>query len=129
MRSLIPLSLLLFFAGTEPIKPQLSETELKKVKEIHYKTQKKIIEIKSKIELKELELRHLLESETPKENEIYSLVKEIGNLKTQMRMEKIKSILEIRKILPKEKWKLFKRVKGPKQRRWRRRPEREFMHP
>ncbi len=93
--------------SSPPLHQRLTEDEIAKIKEIRYNTRKKIIELKSKIELKELELKKLLDEEQPNEKEVYSLVKEIGNLRTQIRMEQIKEILEIKKILPAEKQKIF----------------------
>ncbi len=80
----------------------LTEEQQVKIKEQKFNTDKEAIQLRSKIQIAELELRNLLQSDDPDEEEIKNKIEEIGKLKTELRFILVKRELEIRNTLTSE---------------------------
>ncbi|MFQ5822428.1 MAG: Spy/CpxP family protein refolding chaperone [bacterium] len=90
---------------------QLTEDQQTKIKELRLKTTKEAIEMRSKIKIAELELRHLLQSDNPEEGQIKTKIEEIGELKTNLRFVLVKSRLDVRNSLTAEQLEKVKSLK------------------
>ncbi len=62
----------------------------------------KKIRLKADIEIAKLEMGSLLHTENPSEDKIFAKVEEIGKMKTDLKKEKIRVKLAVRKVLTKE---------------------------
>ena len=93
-------------------KLDLTAQQKDKIKKIHFEAKKQAIKLKAEIELAQLEVKHMMMADTPKENEILKAVDKLGQLKTKMKMAKIQKKFEVRQVLTKEqlaKWKEMKK--------------------
>lgn len=88
----------------------LSKEQKEKIKNIHFNNEKMAEEIKSKIKIKEIELREILLEEKPDIKKIENKIKEIGDLNTELRILKIRNFFQIKEILTKEQWEKFKQI-------------------
>lgn len=86
----------------------LSEEQLKKIKNVHFELEKNQIEIKSKIEINELELRKMMMDDAS-EKEINNQIDKIADQKSRMRKLHISSHFKIKKSLTDEQWQSFKK--------------------
>jgi Spy/CpxP family protein refolding chaperone len=92
----------------------LSDKQIEDLKELATDMQKKMITIRADIELKEIDLREVLDSEKPDEGKAISLIKEIMGKKTEMEILKIKQLISVKEMLTSEqleKLEEFKRVR------------------
>jgi Spy/CpxP family protein refolding chaperone len=89
----------------------LSEDQVKEMEDILYETSEKLLNIRSEREIKELKLRRTLKEDSPDPETVERLVKEIGELKTKERLSILRENLRIRKILSKEQWKKFQKMR------------------
>ncbi|MFQ6114044.1 MAG: Spy/CpxP family protein refolding chaperone, partial [bacterium] len=78
---------------------ELTEEQLTEIKEQRVATEKSSIELRSNIQIAELELRELLRQDNPDENQIISKIEEIGKLKTELRLTRVQGRLAIKKVL------------------------------
>ncbi len=81
---------------------QLSQEQREAIKSQRFAVEKQAVELRSKIQLGELELRQMLTSDGADENRIIGKIKEIGELKTNMRIARVQNELAIKKILTHE---------------------------
>ncbi|MBX7151857.1 periplasmic heavy metal sensor [bacterium] len=80
----------------------LTKEQRDKIKKIHSELQKLNIPIKSQIELKRIDLKELVDSDSPNKDQIAAKVKEIESLKTQIKINRINARIDTRNILTKE---------------------------
>ncbi|MFQ5677062.1 MAG: Spy/CpxP family protein refolding chaperone, partial [bacterium] len=78
----------------------LSDEQISQLEEQRLATAKSAIEMRSKIQVAELELRQLMKDGD--ENQIINKVKEIGNLKTDLRLNRVEGQLAMKKVLTAE---------------------------
>jgi len=73
----------------------LSKEEIDFFKEIYFETSKMTERIKSEIRIKEIELEEVIQSETIDFNKAEKLIKELGGLNTELRLNQIKVFRKI----------------------------------
>lgn len=88
--------------GIEKLEEELALTEeqLTTLKKQRFESQKNAIEMRSRIQVAELELRNLMKGGN--EADIKNKVKEIGNLKTDLRLNRVETRLAMKKVLTEE---------------------------
>jgi len=101
----------------------LPEKDRAKIKDVFYDTEVKMIELRSKIDLKRLDLRKELHSEKPDLAKIKRMINELADLKAQARILKVESMLKIRDIVGPEKWEKLRKERHkhrprPPKHRW-----------
>ncbi len=80
----------------------VSEEQVKKIKELSIATEKKMIKIRADMELKEIDLREVLDADKPDEGKAVNLIKEIMKKKTEAWILKIKQRIAMKKTLTTE---------------------------
>ncbi|MEO0232435.1 MAG: Spy/CpxP family protein refolding chaperone [candidate division WOR-3 bacterium] len=88
----------------------LSEEQKEKIKDIHFSNEKAAEEIKSKIRIKEIELRKILFEKKPDIKTVENKIKEIGELNTDLRILKMRKFFQIKEVLTEEQWEKFKEI-------------------
>jgi len=86
----------------------LSEEQVKRIKEVQFEMKKKEIEINSKIEIAELELRKMMMDDAP-EKEFNRQIDKITDQIGKKRKLQIRGQFEIKKSLTDEQWQSFKK--------------------
>jgi Spy/CpxP family protein refolding chaperone len=89
----------------------LTEQQLTSIKEKRFKTKKEAVELRSKIQIAELELKKLLQSDNPNQNSIKQKIEEISGLRSNLKFAKIQSRLELRNILSSEQLQKLKELR------------------
>ena len=90
----------------------LSEEQVKRIKKVQFEMKKKEIEINSKIEIAELELRKMMMDDAP-EKEFNKQIDKITNQIGEKRKLYIRGQFEIKNLLTDEQWQSFiKRMHG-----------------
>jgi Spy/CpxP family protein refolding chaperone len=89
----------------------LTEEQQSAIKEQQFQTEKEVIELRSKIEVAELELKNLLREDNPDEAEIKNKIEEIGQLKSELRWVKVQAKLGLRDLLTSEQYEKLKTLK------------------
>ncbi len=90
----------------------LTEDQQKKLKDLRYSHQDKVLEIKQKLEREELALRKLMDADTPDKAQIEAKIKVIGSLRTDMELARIGMFFDIQKILTADQLKQLKSMRG-----------------
>ncbi|TES92306.1 MAG: periplasmic heavy metal sensor [Candidatus Cloacimonadota bacterium] len=80
----------------------LSEEQIDKMKDLSIATEKKMIKIRADMELKEIDLREVLDADKPDEGKAINLIKEIMKKKTEAWVLKIKQRIAMKKTLTTE---------------------------
>lgn len=91
----------------------ITEDQQKKLKDLRYSHQDKVLEIKQKLEREELALRKLMDADTPDRAQIEAKIKVIGGLRTDMELSRIGMYFDIQKILTPDQLKELKSMRGP----------------
>jgi len=99
-----------FFLGLRE-KLGLTDEQIDKLKSIKLEHEKAAIKTESELKLKRLELRELMQAEEPDESAVKVKIEEIGELKTQLAMNKIDGGLEARKVLTEKQLKKLKELR------------------
>lgn len=99
-----------FFLGLRE-KLGLTDDQVDKLKSIKLEHEKAAIKTEAELKLKRLELTELMQVEEPDESAIKAKVEEIGELKTQLAMNKIEGGLEARKVLTEKQRKQLKELR------------------
>ncbi|MDY6934052.1 MAG: Spy/CpxP family protein refolding chaperone [Spirochaetota bacterium] len=90
-----------FFGNPEMMKERfgLSDDQVNKISEINLEYKKKLLKIKEKIAPKRINLQSMLLEDNVNLKKVRSLLKEISELKIEIRMLRIKQRLDIEKLL------------------------------
>jgi len=80
----------------------LTADQQKKINEIHYNYASKIIELRAQLQKKHLELNKLLSSEKYSKQDLESILKEMADYETQLRLNRILEIEEMKSVLTPE---------------------------
>lgn len=89
----------------------VSEEQVKKIKDLSIATEKKLIKICADMELKEIDLREVLDADKPDEGKAINLIKEIMKKKTEAWILKIKQRIAMKKTLTTEQMEKLKEFK------------------
>ena len=85
-----------------PDELKLTKEQMDKIKKIRNTARKQNIPIKSDIQLKQIELKELMDSDSPDKNAIAAKVKDIDALRTQVKLNRINARIDCRNTLTKE---------------------------
>ena len=80
----------------------LKKEQREQIRKIYFETQKKLVNLTKDRELKEIELRELLSEENPDMTKIENIVREISSLEAEIKLTRIRQLLELKKILTEE---------------------------
>ena len=80
----------------------LKKEQKEQIKKIHFEIQKKLVNLTKDRELKEIELRELLSEENPDMTKIENIVREISSLEAEIKLTRIRQLLELKKMLTEE---------------------------
>lgn len=80
----------------------LTEDQVKKINEIHYSYASKVIDLRATLQKKHLELNRVISKDSFTRAEIEPILKEIGNLEAELRLNRIMEIQEIKRVLTRE---------------------------
>jgi len=80
----------------------LKKEQREQIRKTHFETQKKLVNLTKNRELKEIELRELLSEENPDMTKIENIVREISSLEAEIKLTRIRQLLELKKILTEE---------------------------
>jgi len=81
---------------------QLTDTQKAQLREAKLQFEKQRIETRAKIEIAKLELRDLMEQPKPEEAKVKAKAQELGNLRTQMDLAHLTTLLHVKSILSAE---------------------------
>lgn len=81
---------------------KLSDDQIEALRESARRTEKQMIQLRADMEMKEIDLREVMDADAPDEEKAVSLVKDIMELKTEQKILKIKEMISIKKILSPE---------------------------
>lgn len=90
----------------------LTEDQQKKLKDLRYSHQDKVLEIKQKLEREELALRKLMDADTPDKAQIEAKIKVIGGLRTDMEIAHVGIFFDVQKLLTADQLKQLKSLRG-----------------
>lgn len=108
-------------------KIDLSKEQKDKIRKIRGDAKKQNITLRSNLELKQIELRELLDAENPSKDQIAAKVKEIEGVKTQMKMNHINARLDCRNILTKDQREKMDQMRSERRDRWHEKGGRKAM--
>jgi len=91
-------------------KLKLTDDQKKQMKELKFETDKKAIDLRSKLELSRLELSKLLSSDTPDKDAIEKQINEVAANETAVHMNRLDGWFEANKILTPEQQKQWRKV-------------------
>jgi len=80
----------------------LKKEQREQIRKIHFETKKKLVNLTKDRELKEIELKELLSEENPDMTKIKNIVKEISSLEAEIKLTRIRQLLELKKMLTEE---------------------------
>jgi len=80
----------------------LKKEQKEQIRKIHFEIQKKLVNLTKDRELKEIELRELLSEENPDMTKIENIVREISSLEAEIKLTRIRQLLELKKMLTEE---------------------------
>ncbi|MGA7159507.1 MAG: Spy/CpxP family protein refolding chaperone [Bacteroidota bacterium] len=91
-------------------KLKLTDEQKKQMKDLKYETDKKAIELRSKLALSKLELGRLLSSDAPDKDAIEKQINEVAANETALHVNKLDGWFEANKILTPEQQKEWREV-------------------
>jgi Spy/CpxP family protein refolding chaperone len=80
----------------------LTSEQLSKIKSVWFDLHKRAIEVRAKIQLAELELRELMDADTPNESQVKGKIEVIGKLRTDLRLARVEGMMSIHQVLSAE---------------------------
>lgn len=89
----------------------LSDEQLSKIQEQKFESKKNAIDQRSKVQIAELELRKLMKDKAADETKIKNKIREIGALKTELRLNRVEGRLAVRKELTDEQFETLQSLK------------------
>ncbi len=106
----------------------LSEEQLTKILEQQFAARKSAINTVSKIQVAELELRKLMQDKAADETKVKSIIKEIGEFKTELRLNRVEGSLAVHKVLTDEQFTKLESLKKDHFKNRMHRGPRQFHH-
>lgn len=85
-----------------PDELKLTKEQTDKIKKIRIASRKQNIPIKSDIQLKEIELKEMMDADSPDRNAVAAKIKEIDALRTQIKINRLHARIDCRSVLTKE---------------------------
>jgi Spy/CpxP family protein refolding chaperone len=90
---------------------KLSDDQVETIKELLKSNEKKMIQLRADTEMKEIDLREILDEDEPDESKAVALVKDIMKLKTDQKVLKIRELIQIKKTLTPDQIEKFHEIK------------------
>lgn len=98
--------------GGMPEELNLTKEQTDKIKKIRSAAKKQNIPLKSDIELKEIELRDLMDNDNPDKAAVAAKIKEIDALRTQIKINRMNARIDCHNILTKEQKEKMEQWRG-----------------
>ncbi len=89
----------------------LSDAQVQKIQDIHTKYQTQRIDLRAQIAKKRLQLRTLWQDDNPNTTAIEKLVREIGDLRTQIAVLGVREKSEIKNVLTDEQFNKWQKMR------------------
>lgn len=80
----------------------LTEDQVSKIKDIKDTHMEKMLDIRQKMEKSRLELAKLVDEDAFSQSKVEARIREIGSFKTQMELERVNFLFQVRKLLTPE---------------------------
>jgi Spy/CpxP family protein refolding chaperone len=80
----------------------ITEEQVSALREQGYESRKEMIRLRSDLEMAELELRRLLESESPSTKDVDAAIERVGQAHTAMQKQRLHGMLKAREVLGEE---------------------------
>lgn len=97
-----------------PEELNLTKEQVDKIKKLRSSSKKQNIPLKSDIELKDMELRDLMDAESPDKTAVAAKIKEIDALRTQIKINRMNARIDCRNVLTKEQKEKMEQWRGQK---------------
>ncbi len=88
----------------------LSDSQIKKIKDIKFSTDKDVVKLRSDMELKEIDLREELSKDNPDMAKVEKLIRAKHSIMADIELAKVKEYTEIKKVLTPEQIEKFKQA-------------------
>ena len=98
--------------GEMPEELNLTKEQTDKIKKIRSSAKKQNIPLKSDIELKEMELRDLMDADSPDKTAVAAKVKEIDAQRTQIKINRMNARIDCHNVLTKEQKEKMEQWRG-----------------
>lgn len=95
-----------------PDEINLSKEQIEKIKKIRSNAKKSNIPLNSDIQLKQMELKDLMDADSPDKAAVAAKVKEIDALKTQIKLNHMNARIDCRNVLTKEQKEKMEQLRG-----------------
>lgn len=80
----------------------LSEEQIRKISDIHYTYATKVVDLKASLQKRHLELNRVISIGNFTRADIEPILKEIGSIEAELRLNRIMEVQEIKRVLTKE---------------------------
>jgi Spy/CpxP family protein refolding chaperone len=114
------------FPMMPPDELNLTKDQLDKIKKIHNTVRKQNIPIKSDIQLKRIELKELLDNDTPDKEKVAAKLKDIEGLRTQLNVNRINGLIDFKNVLTKDQKDKLEKMRMERRHGWGRKFMRRF---
>jgi Spy/CpxP family protein refolding chaperone len=94
----------------------LDDAQQSKVSEILYEHELERIDLKSAVERAEVELRHLLDADTPDRKKALAAVDTLNQAEAALRRHQVEMVLDLRGVVSAEQWDTLERLRQAKER-------------
>ena len=98
--------------GRMPEELNLSKEQTDNIKKIRSAAKKQNIPLKSDIQLKEIELKDLMDADSPDKTAVSAKIKEIDALRTQIKINRMSARIDCRNVLTKEQKEKMEQLRG-----------------
>ncbi len=88
----------------------LSKQQIEKIKDLKFSTDKEVVNLRSQMELKEIDLREELSKDSPDMNRVKNLIKAKHSIMADMELSKVKEYIGVKSIMTPEQVKKFKEI-------------------
>ena len=82
----------------------ITEEQRDQIRQLRFDTQKQSIELRARVELAELELRHLMQQDQPQEPAVMQAIENVGEARIAMEKVNVAGMLKTRAMLGTETW-------------------------
>lgn len=107
---------------------KITKEQRDKMRQIRDATRKQNIPLEADVKLKKIELRELMHAESPSKEKIAAKVKEIDAIKTQMKINRLNSHIDVRNVLTKEQRDKLEEMRATRRFHWKGFPKFHMRH-
>ncbi len=106
----------------------LNESQINQLRDIHYRYEKELINLRAEMQRRHLDLQEAMDAENWNDQEIIKLARASLEARNQVELKQLEMVLEMRKILTPEQWKKLHELKQHVRQRMRERMMRNKKH-